>query len=448
MKEKFLYFYNQNKLEIIKLIIIIIILIIIYKLINFKKMPKSNHYNPLDNNNKTYYFDNNATTYIYDDKIKNIICEWLNCGNPSNILHKEGQAAKKELDKSRKIVSDDLNVDFNDIYFTSCATESNSILINGIVNGYLLEHPNEKISIITSSIEHPSVLNLFKFFQTNPKINVIILPVRTNKNDEYYGRIHPLDLENAIKNSKYKIILCSIMYANNETGAINDMKKIGLICKKYKVFLHSDCTQAIGKYIIHPKDLNISALTCSGHKLHAPKGVGLLYLNNGCGCSSNSKELCSKFCANSQENHIRGGTENIAFISAFAYALKEVHKNREKKNDTLYKYKLYITKKLEENNCELINPKVSLDNTMLFILKDINTCNKMFAKMLSDKYNICIGVSSACQSGEISHVLQAMKINPKYKNNIIRISMCDYNTKEEVQYLVDSIIDLLHKVKN
>ena len=439
--------FNYNIKEIIKIIVILIIIIIIYKLIKYSNMKKSEHYNPLNSNNKEiYYFDNNATTYIYSEKVKNIICDWLNCGNPSNILHKEGQAAKKELDKSRKIVSEDLNVDINDIYFTGCATESNAILINGIVNGYLLEHPNEKITIITSSIEHPSVLNLFKFFQTNPKIKVIILPVRTNKNDDYYGRIHPLDLENAIKKSNYKVILCSIMYANNETGAVNDMKKIGLICKKYNVFLHSDCTQAIGKYIIHPKDLNISALTCSGHKLHAPKGIGLLYLHNGCSCS-NSKELCSKFCANSQENHIRGGTENVAFISAFAFALKEAHKNREKKNELLYKYKLYITNQLEKNNCELINPKVSLDNTMLFILKDINICNKMFAKMLSDKYNICIGVSSACQSGEISHVLQAMKINPKYKNNIIRISTCDYNTKKEIQYLVNSIIDLLNKVR-
>lgn len=438
--------FNYKIKEIIKIIVILIIIIIIYKLIKYSNMRKLEHYNPLYNNKKIYYFDNNATTYIYNEKEKDIICEWMNCGNPSNILHKEGQAAKKELDKSRKIVSEDLNVDINDIYFTGCATESNAILINGIVNGYLLEHPNEKITIITSSIEHPSVLNLFKFFQTNPKIKVIILPVRTNKNDDYYGRIHPLDLENAIKNSSYKVILCSIMYANNETGAVNDMKKIGLICKKYNVFLHSDCTQAIGKYIIHPKDLNISALTCSGHKLHAPKGIGLLYLHNGCSCS-NSKELCSKFCANSQENHIRGGTENVAFISAFAFALKEAHKNREKKNELLYKYKLYITNQLEKNNCELINPKVSLDNTMLFILKDIKVCNKMFAKMLSDKYNICIGVSSACQSGEISHVLQAMKINPKYKNNIIRISTCDYNTKEEIQYLVNSIIDLLNKVR-
>ena len=447
MKQKKKDLYNKNK-DIIKIILIFIILIIIYNIIKNLKMSKLDHYNPLDNSKQTYYFDNNATTYIYDKKIKNIICEWMNCGNPSNTLHKEGQAAKKELDKDRKIVADDLDVDVNDIYFTGCATESNSILINGIVNGYLLEHPNEKITIITSSIEHPSVLNLFKFFKTNPKINVIILPVRTNQNDEYYGRIHPDDLENAIKNAKHKIILCSIMYANNETGAINNMKKIGLICKKYKIFLHSDCTQAIGKFIIHPKDLNISAITCSGHKLHAPKGVGLLYLHNGCGCSSNSKELCSKFCANSQENHIRGGTENIAFISAFAYALKEVHKNRDKKNEILHNYKLFITKNLENNNCILINPKVSLDNTMLFILKDINTCNKMFAKMLSDKYNICIGVSSACQSGEISHVLQSMKINPKYKDKIIRISLCDYNTKNEIQYLVNSIIDLLSKVRN
>lgn len=438
------YTLHDKKINYIKIIFIIIIIISI--IILLMKLFKTIYCE-----NKIYYFDNNATTFIYDQNIKDEIIHWINCGNPSNELHSEGIKARNKINQSREIIANELDVKPDDIYFTGSATEANSIVIQGIINGTLKnnKNENEKYTIITSNIEHPSVLNIFKNYELNPRLEVIIIPIRTNIEDNYYGSIDPQDLEEAIVKASNKIILISIMYANNETGAINDMKKIGEIANKYNIFLHCDVTQAIGKYIIHPEELKIQSITFSGHKFHAPKGIGCLYMKNNCKMlDSGSRKLCAQFSTNSQELHVRGGTENISYISAIALALKKVHENRNEKNKLLHQFKEYIKIQLESKGCYLINPKYnSLDNTLLIVLSGIDICNKSFAKELSDKMNICIGVSSACQTGQESHVLEAIKINKKYRDKIIRISMSDYNTFEEVKYLVKSIVQLLDNHK-
>lgn len=429
---------EENKKNLIIILIILTIISIIVIMSKKKEGFKD----------KIYYFDSNSTTLIYDQKVKDTINKWISCGNSSNILHEEGRKAKQELEKSRRIVANDLKVKEDDIYFTSCATESNSIVIHGIVDGYLLEHPKEKISIITSNVEHPDLLGIFENYKANKRIEVIIVPVETDIKSKYYGAVNPNKLEEKIEKAKNKVLLVSIMGANNESGILNDIKAIGRICKKNKIFFHSDCTQYIPKFIVHPIEMNIDAITFSGHKFHCPKGVGVLYMRNNCKSilDDDSRNMCSKFCTNTQENHVRGGTENIAFISAIAIALQEVHKNREKKNERLRKFKEYIKTYLEMNGCYVITPmENALDNTLLVVLKGIDTCNMMFSRELSKKFNICISTSSACQTGEVSHVLQALKIKPEYRDKVIRISMSDYNTGEEVKYLVESIIKLLNK---
>ena len=417
------------------LVIIIIIILIIMFFIN-----KEYFCYP-----QQYYFDNNATTYIYDDDIKDIILKWINCGNPSNLLHKLGQDANKQLELSRQIVADDLMVNPDEIYFTGCATESNNIIINDIINNFLINN-NGPCSVITDNIEHPSILNILNNFKYNNRVNIIKLKVITDKTNIYYGTVDPNDLNDALLNND-NVILMSLMYANNETGAIQDINTFGKLAKKFNVFFHCDATQAIGKYIIHPKELNINAMTFSGHKFHAPKGVGCLYIQSKCPMLiKNTVDICNQFKINSQEKGIRGGTENIAYISALALALKKVHQNRNEKNAKLKAFKNYIIRQLEYYNCEVIKPFYSLDNTILIILKGISCCNKQFAKDLSDKYNICLGVSSACQKTK-SHILDAMNVQDCFKDKIIRISMSDYNTSQEVKYLVKSIIELLNKYR-
>ena len=294
------------------LIIILILLIILYF------MFKENFQYP-----QQYYFDNNATTFIYDDEIKQTINKWINCGNPSNLLHNLGQEASQQLEESRKIVSEDLNVNADEIYFTGCATESNNIILNDIINNFLINNEGPA-TIITDNIEHPSILHILDNFKYNNRLNIITLKVITDKTNIYYGTVDPEDLEQAILNND-NVILMSLMYANNETGAIQDIETFGKLSKKYNVFFHCDATQAIGKYIIHPKELNINAMTFSGHKFHPPKGVGCLYIQSKCPMfNKNSVDICNQFKINSQEKGVRGGTENIAFISALALALKKV----------------------------------------------------------------------------------------------------------------------------
>lgn len=387
---------------------------------------------------KLYYFDNNASTNV-DDMVQKEVCEWLSCGNPSNVLHIAGSKAHKKIADSREIVAKDFGVDPKEIFFTSGATESNNIIIQGIINSFLSKNKKDKCTVITSAFEHPSVLNVFKHYKDNDRVNIVFVPIQTNKKFDYYGSIDPNAVEQAIISSKYPVILVSIMYANNETGAIQDLKKIGEITKRHKVYFHSDATQGIGKYHIKPYELNLDAMSCSGHKFHAPKGIGILYMRGPC-------DKCENLSyGGEQELSKRPGTENVAFIAGIAKALELVHFNRKHKNDTLIQYKEMIKKQLDPR-CEFIESTFGdLPNTILAILPPIKVCNKVFAKDLSDTFNICIGVSSACQTGKTSHVLEALNISESLRDRVIRISMSDQTTHGDCRYLIVGINALINK---
>lgn len=393
-----------------------------------------------ENPNKLYYFDNNATTFIYDNDVMGEINKWINCGNPSNNLHIAGIVARQKLDESRKIIADDLQVDPEEILFTGNATEANNIIIQGTINKHLSKNQNDRYTIITTNFEHPSVLNVFKHYgDTEKRLDVVFLGIRTNPSDKYYGSVDPHDVEIAITSAKSKVILLSVMYANNETGAIQDIQRIGEIAKKYNVFFHSDVTQGIGKFIIHPRELNMDSVCFSGHKFHAPKGIGCLYRKKQCDISG----VCF---GGEQEHEERPGTENPAFIAAMALALKKVHQNRNAKTQELYRLRKYIKTELEKMDVICIEPRFNvLPNTLLVILRGIDTCNKNFARELSTKMHICVGVSSACQTKKNSHVLDAMKVDEKNRDKIIRISMSDYTSYGECTYLVESLQKLLMK---
>lgn len=402
-------------------------------------------YNLLSDSDKIYYFDNNATTLIYDDKTTQIVDKWLSCGNPSNTLHGLGQKANKQLELCRKLIAKDLSVESDEIYFTGSATEANNIIIQGIVNKY----KQRNITIMCSVFEHPSVLNVFKSYENNPDINVVYIPIDTNPKSRYYGSINPYEFQELI-NQYSNIALISIMYANNETGSINDIKSIGYYIneknksQKIKIFFHCDCTQMIGKSIIKPRSLNINSITFSGHKFHAPKGIGCLYINN----KGNKCPICGLCFGGEQEETIRPGTENIAFISALTYALLKVHQNRDKKNEELKTLKAFLVTELQKLNCFTIDPRNSLPNTIMLILPDLKICNRQFCSIISKEYNICLGTSSACQTKSQSHVLNALNLRDEYKTRIIRISMSDYTTQEECEHLIYAFIEMIKKFKN
>jgi len=387
---------------------------------------------------KIYYFDNNSTTLIYDDDIKKGIMNWISCGNPSNTLHDLGKNAHDKIEQCRHMISQELNIHPCELYFTSCATESNNIALQGIINHYIRKDYNKKYSVITSSFEHPSVRNIFKYYEKHCNIDVIYIDPCKDKNDRDFGCIKAANIEEAIKQAKSKVILISIMHANNETGAIQDIKEIGSIAKKYEIFFHSDVTQSMGKYIICPREYNLSSISFSGHKFHGPKGVGGLYISKKC---SNIINLCF---GGEQEAHLRPGTENVASIVGISMALLKVHENRKQKNIKLSRMKKYIIEKLGKNEKIKIlgaSEEKTLPNTILVMLENIKTCNKKLVKYLNEK-NIYISVGSACQtnSGKTSHVLNTMNLNDDDKTKIIRISLSDYNTMKECVYLVENLL--------
>ena len=387
-----------------------------------------------------YYFDNNATTFVYDKEIQNEILKWLNCGNPSNILHTEGMRAKEKIDECRKIIADDLGVFPSEIYFTSGATEANNLALQGLINHQLEKNPKERFTVITSNFEHPSVTNVFTHYNDNKNIDLMYVNIKTNPNSPYYGSIDPVDVEYAISQAPSKVLLLSIMYANNETGSVQDIKAIGKIAKEHKIYFHSDVTQAIGKYVIHPNDLNLDSICFSAHKFHGPKGIGCMYLKKKC---DDIENLCF---GGEQESSKRPGTENVSFIVAMAMALRNAHTDLKEKNQKLRDLREYFNNELSKLDVFCINPKFEvLPNTLLVILKNIDTCNKNFAKELSDTKNICVGVSSACQTTHNSLVLSAMKIQEFNKNKVMRISMSILNTREECEYLIKALKELLRK---
>ena len=182
----------------------------------------------------SYYFDNNSTSLIYNKDVKKEINDWISCGNASNILHQMGSKAHNKIEQCRKSIAKDLKIDQDELYFTSGATESNNIIIQGRIN-HFLETTDDKYTVISTSFEHPSVYNIFKHYEDNPRLEVIFVDPNLHKDHNFTGCVLPDDIHDAIKRAKYKIILMSVMHANNETGAIQDIGAIGALCRTYNI---------------------------------------------------------------------------------------------------------------------------------------------------------------------------------------------------------------------
>lgn len=398
---------------------------------------------PKKHMNDAYYFDNNSTTLIHD---KNVLCgitDWVSCGNPSNTLHNFGRNASNKLKQCRHAIAKDMNIRPCELYFTSGATESNNIVIQGILKHYLNTYPEQNFTAITSSFEHSSVLNVFKYYSKNPRLEIIYIHPCKDKTSMCYGRIDSVDVQKAIDNAKYKIVLASIMHANNETGAIQDLWKIGNILTTHNIFYHSDITQSLGKFIIKPALYGLAASSFSGHKFHGPKGIGGLYINKK---YSTILNLCY---GGGQESHLRPGTENVANIVGMTMALEKTHENRDQKNDNMLIMKKYVIDNLNNHlDIMVLSPKIHcLPNTIYIAILDMNICNRTLVRQLSDR-NIYISVGSACQtnSSKSSHVLASIGVDTNLTSKVIRISLSDYNTIDQCRYLVGNIIDIIKNI--
>ncbi|NOQ55868.1 MAG: cysteine desulfurase NifS [Nanohaloarchaea archaeon] len=371
----------------------------------------------------TIYLDNSATTEIHP-KVKDAILPYLEdlYGNPSS-LHAKGQEAKKAVKTARKQVANLIDADEDEIIFTGSGTESNNLALKGIAS----KNKNRKNHIITTKIEHKSILNSARWLEREG-FKVTYLDVDEN------GTVN---LEQLKKEIRPETILVSVMFANNEMGTIQPIKEIGELLKDKDIYFHTDAVQAIGKQPIDTKGLNIDLLTLSGHKIHAPKGIGALYIKKG-------TEIDPLIHGGGQEQDLRSGTENVPGIVGLGKAAEIAKDNLESNIDHLRLLGDKLEKEIFKNIPDLIlngHPDNRIPGNVNISFKYVEGESIM---LMLDCEGICVSTGSACTSKSLkpSYVLDAMGKEIVYMHGSIRFSIGTFNTEEEI----DTVIQKLPKI--
>ncbi|MHC4570489.1 MAG: cysteine desulfurase NifS [Planctomycetota bacterium] len=376
---------------------------------------------------KTIYFDNNATTKVAEEvleEMKPLFCDLY--GNPSS-MHTFGGQISRKIRKAREQVAGLLNCDPSEIIFTSCGTESD----NTAVKGTLAAAPNKR-KIITTRVEHPAVLTVCRELQSHG-YTVVELAV------DKQGQFDMAELEDQIDDDT---VLVTIMYANNETGVVFPIDKIAELVTSKGVVFHTDAVQAIGKIPLNLSKSSIDLLSISGHKLHAPKGVGVLYVRKG-------TRLSPFMLGGHQEAGRRAGTENVPSIIGLGKACELAAKNIEEENQRVES----LRDKLENailQKCPQCCLNGDKDNRLP------NTSNISFEYiegeailLMLDKLGICASSGSACTSGSLepSHVLRAMGVPFTAAHGSIRFSLSRYNTEKEVDYTIEKMPAIINRLR-
>lgn len=371
----------------------------------------------------TIYVDNAATTQLSDVALKAMMPLMQEIyGNPSS-LHHIGQIAKEHLDAARATVAEIINAAPNEIYFTSGGSEAdNQAIITAAYNGA----KKGKKHIISSKFEHHAVLHTLNKLEKEG-FEIELLDVYSN------GIVKVEDVEKAIRPDT---ALVTIMAANNEVGTLQPIKEIGQVCKDKGVIFHTDAVQAVCHIPIDVKDMNIDMLSISAHKFHGPKGVGVLFCRKGI-------PLVNVINGGAQERGKRAGTENTFAIAGMAAAMKDAVENLEKNNA----YVSSLSKKLIDGVADIERCHINGDLEKRLA----GTVNMSFEGiegesliLLLDQRGICSSSGSACTSGSLdpSHVLLSMGVAIENAHGSLRISMCEYNTEDEV----DTIIKAIHEI--
>jgi len=376
---------------------------------------------------KTIYFDNNATTRIANEvfeAMKPFLTDLY--GNPSS-MHTFGGQVEKYIRRSRGKIAELLGCDSSEIIFTSGGTESD----NAAIKGVLAALP-EKRKIITTRVEHPAVLATCREMQA-AGYKLIELGV------DREGQISLDELEAEVDDDT---AIVTIMYANNETGVIFPIEKIAEIVKAKGAVFHTDAVQAVGKIPLNLDKSNIDLLSLSGHKLHAPKGIGALYIKKG-------TRISPFIVGGHQEKNRRAGTENVAGIVALGKATELAEGTMEQENTKVKK----LRDKLENailKTCKGATLNGDKNNRLL------NTTNISFEfiegeaiLLLLDQFGICASSGSACTSGSLepSHVLRAMGVPFTAAHGSIRFSLSRYNTEEEVDFVIEKIPAIVNRLR-
>ena len=374
------------------------------------------------------YFDNAATTRLDEDVLKEMLPYLREDYGNASAIYKLGRKSRKAIEESREKIAKVLNCKPNEIYFTAGGSESDNTAIKGIAHSY----KNKGNHIITSKIEHPAVLETCKELE---KEGFEVSYISVDENGV-------IDLEELKKAIKPTTILISVMFANNEIGTIEPIKEIGKIAKENKIYFHTDAVQAVGTIKIDVQDLNIDSLSLSGHKFYGPKGIGALYVRTGI----NFKKFID---GGHQEKNKRGGTENLAEIVGMSKALELIYNNFESHNSRITELRDYYIEQIQNNIKEAkLNGSRNqrLPGNANISFKNVNAESLLFKL---DEKGICASAGSACSSGSSSpsHVLVAIGLPPEWANGALRVTIGANNTKEEVDYLIEAIIELVNNEK-
>jgi cysteine desulfurase len=373
------------------------------------------------------YFDNNATTKVAEEvleEMKPLFCELY--GNPSS-MHTFGGQISRKIRKAREQVAALLGCEPAEIIFTSCGTESDNAAIKGI-----LAATPQKRKVITSRVEHPAVLTVCRELE-NHGYSVVEIGV------DNAGRLDWDTLESQIDEDT---ALVTIMYANNETGTVFPVERIAELTASHNVIFHTDAVQVIGKIPLNLSKSNIDLLSLSGHKLHAPKGIGALYVRKG-------TRIAPFMLGGHQETGRRAGTENVPSIVGLGKACELATKNIEQENNRVKGLRDKLEKTILKScpDCRVNGDTQNrLPNTSDISFEYIE--GEAILLML-DKYGICASSGSACTSGSLepSHVLRAMGVPFTAAHGSIRFSLSRYNTEKEIDYTIEKMPQIVNHLR-
>lgn len=375
------------------------------------------------------YLDHAATTPMRKEVLDSMMPYLTDSfGNPSSIYSFASQN-KDAVEEAREKVAEAIGASDREIFFTSGGTESDNWAIRGVAENY----KSKGNHIITSKIEHHAVLHTCEYLEKNG-YEVTYLDVDQN------GKIRLDDLKAAIKEST---ILITIMFANNEVGTVQPIKEIGAIAKEAGVLFHTDAVQAVGHIDVDVNDLNVDLLSLSGHKLYGPKGIGALYIRKGV-------RLRAFIHGGAQEKKRRGGTENVPAIVGFGEAIALAVKEMAEESLRQAELRDYLIAKIADKvpYCKLNgHPTDRLPNNVNFSFEFIEGESLL---IMLDMKGICASSGSACTSGSLdpSHVLLALGLPHEIAHGSLRISLGEQNTKEQLDFLVESLQGIVKRLRD
>ena len=377
------------------------------------------------------YFDNAATTQIDPSVIELMNGVMSNhYGNP-NSTHSFGRSSRTLVEKARKSIAKEFNVLPSEIFFTSCGTESDNLILISAVKDLGVKR------IVTSEIEHKAVLNVVKFLKLTESIKVEFVKVNRK------GLIDYKDLNKVLVKTNLKTIV-SLMHVNNEIGSVLDLIKTGDICKKHNALFHSDTVQSIGKYRFDLSKLNIDFIVGSAHKFHGPKGIGFVYINK-------KLKLNPQIIGGNQERGLRAGTESVHNICGMELAFIESYKSFDENKKHIQGLKTYFIKKISSSIPLLkFNGSCDDDNESTFSI--LNIClpvskdQSVLLEFNLDLKGVACSRGSACQSGSStgSHVLNSILSELDLKKPSLRFSFSKYNNKAEIDNVVEILSDFVN----